>query len=260
MNFVCQKDQISELQLLASSDRHSILIEGSSGSGKTYLAKEYARMLKIDDFKIVQPKVADIKDTIDNCLQTDNKIVLCIENLDTGVLAASYTLLKFLEEPLPYVYIAVTCRNLMNVPDTIPSRSTVITTSPPIGNDIDEYAESINSEKFNSVRNTILWQCVKTFNDANTVLHMDTAQLNYFESLYDIMQFRDSISNIVWKIGHYDNNDPTPIELVIRYIMEIKATKHIETAGIRCIRDLEQNRIAAHAVLSKFAFECKYCE
>ena len=260
MEFICQKNQIEELKKLAQSDRHSVLIEGLFGTGKTYLAKQYAKMLNIDDFIIVSPKVNDIKETIDSCLQTDNRVLLCIENLDLGVPAASYALLKFLEEPLPYVYIVVTCRSLDSVPGTIPSRSTVVRTNPPTENDLELYAKNSKADRYIALQNNPLLKCVKTFTDMNTVLSLDVNQLKYFESLNELSKFTDSISSIVWKLGHYENNDPTPVELVIRYIMEICNTRHIEKCGIDCIRDLSLSRVAAHAVLAKFAFNCKYCE
>ena len=94
MNFICQKYSLNELQQLANKDRHSVLIEGSSGCGKTYLARQYAQMIDVYDFINVEPKVQDIRNTIDSCLQLGNKVVICIENLDKGVSGASYTLLK----------------------------------------------------------------------------------------------------------------------------------------------------------------------
>ena len=260
MNFICQKQPLSELDSLRLSDRHSILIEGPSGCGKTYLAMQYASMLGISDFQIVAPKVDDIKSAVDTCIQLNNPVVVCIENLDTGVNAASYALLKFLEEPLPHVYIVVTCRNLQHVPDTIISRSAVVVTAPPVDTDIATYSISANKQKFDELKLTPIWKCVRTFKDADTVLSMTNEQLMYFNNLSQLIKFNDSVSNIVWKIGHYDDNTETPVDLVIRYIMNLVNTPHATAAGISCLNDLAAKRYAAHAVLAKFAFELKYCE
>ncbi len=260
MNFVCQQAALHELQTLANADRHSILIEGPQGSGKSYLAMQYAQMLNIGDFQDVLPKVDVLKETINACLQLDNKVVLCIENLDTGVASAAYVLLKFLEEPLPNTYIIVTCRNINNVPDTIVSRSAVVSTAPPVDSDISSYALSKNADRFHQLSRTRLWQCVRTFRDADTVLNLDTSKVEYFQNLENVAQFRDTVSNLIWKLSHYGDNTDTPVELVIRYIMDIINTTHVRKAGIECIRDLAQGRIAAHAVLARFVFECKYCE
>ena len=260
MNFKCQEQPLKELDTLRLSDRHSVLIEGASGSGKTYLAMQYANMLNISDFQIILPKVDEIKTTIDACTQINNPVVLCIENLDTGVAAASYALLKFLEEPLPNVYIVVTCRNLQYVPDTIISRSAVVVTAPPVDVDIATYSINANASKFDELKFTELWKCVRTFKDADTVLNMTPEQIMYFHKLSDITRFNDTVSNLVWKISHYDDNSECPVDLVIRYIMNIVNTAHIRKAGIECLNDLALKRIASHAVLAKFMFAAKYCE
>lgn len=260
MNFKCQEQPLKELDTLRLSDRHSVLIEGPSGCGKTYLARQYANMMNVDDFQIVLPKVDEIKNTIDACTQITNPVVLCIENLDTGVPAASYALLKFLEEPLPNIYIVVTCRNLQHVPDTIISRSAVVVTAPPVDIDIATYSISANAARFDQLKFTELWRCVRTFKDADTVLNMTPEQVMYFQKLPDVTKFNDSVSNLVWKISHYEDNSECPVDLVIRYIMNTVNTVHIRQAGIECLNDLSLKRIASHAVLAKFIFEAKYCE
>ena len=107
MEYRCQMNALEELKELAKSDRHSILIEGFEGCGKSYLAHEYRRMLGIHDFCIVKSDMDSIRETIDSTTTTNSKIVLCIENLDCGVVNVSYALLKFLEEPQNNVYIVV---------------------------------------------------------------------------------------------------------------------------------------------------------
>jgi hypothetical protein len=64
----------------------------------------------------------------------------------------------------------------------------------------------------------------------------------------------------MWKLGHFEDKTETPVELVVRYIMELVNTPHVKQAGIECISDISKGRVAQHAVLAKFAFECKYCE
>lgn len=260
MNFICQKYSLNELQQLANKDRHSVLIEGSSGCGKTYLARQYAQMIDVYDFINVEPKVQDIRNTIDSCLQLGNKVVICIENLDKGVSGASYTLLKSLEEPLPNMYIVITCRNINNVPDTIISRSTVVSTCPPVDSDLDLFARSVNPEKYFRLNKSLIWRCIRTLGDVNTILNMSDEHIDYFNTLNEISKFRDSVFNIVWKLSHFEDKSETPVELVIRYIMEIVGTVHVKKAGIECISDLINCRFGQHSILAKFAFECKYCE
>lgn len=260
MEFVCQQSPLQDLQKLADKNRHSVLITGPSGSGKSYLAKQYASMLNISDYQEVSPKVDEIRNAINSCLALDNDVVICIENIDTGVLGASYALLKFLEEPCDNVYVVVTARNIQKVPDTILSRSTLVTTAPPVKSDIETYATFKNFPKFHELENTTIWKCVTTFSEADLVMSLNAEQLKYFEDLKSEVAFRDSISNMSWKLGHYQNNSEAPTELVIRYLMEIVNTPHIKRCGISCLSDINSGRIATHAALAKFLFEMKYIQ
>ena len=255
-----QSQPLIDLQTLANSNRQSIIIEGPPGSGKTYLSKQYANMLSIDDFSEIEPKVASIREALDACLSLDNRVVLEIENLDTGVPGASYTLLKSLEEPLPNVYIIITCRNLQGVPDTIISRSAVVTVGPPTLTDIDNYGKERNKLKFSNVSSRLVWQCARSFSDANAILDMIPDEIQYYESLAETCKFKESVSNIIWKISHYDSGKDCNIELAIRSIIELMKNTFITKCGIECIRDLNKSRIAQHAVLAKFVFNAKYCE
>ena len=255
-----QQNPASEILTLVSSDRHSLLIEGPSGSGKTFLAKYFADLKGIADFQLVAPKVEDIKSAVDNCMKTNSPVVLCIENLDTGVKGASYSLLKFLEEPMSYVYIVVTCRNINRVPDTIISRSSVVTLGLPIEEDLCHYASLLYPNTFSKISGSKLWKCCRTFSDVDTVCKMSQDDLSYFNELDKLLSFNDSVSNIVWTLGHFQDNRETPINIVIQYIMNNTLIPHIRKCGIECLNDINSGRIAKHTVLTKFAFECKYVE
>lgn len=256
MNFKSQASAILQLKQLAESDRHSILIEGFSGSGKTYLAKMYSEFINISDFQIVEPSVKCIRDAIDECIRLNTTIVLCIENIDSGVLAASYTLLKFLEEPLESVYVIITAENRNKVPDTIISRSAVVSTSPPLESDISTYAEAKDSSRYNEVRNRLIWKAVKSFSDAIAVMNLTNSQIDYIESLNKLIDTSEPISSTLWKLGHFDDNSEVPIKLLMNYII-VTTSGNVRKSAIECSNDLS-GRIANHAVLAKFLFDCKY--
>lgn len=258
MNYMNQSEAISQLKSLSEQHRQSILIEGTAGCGKTYLASLYSKLLKIPDFQIIEPKVQAIREAITICYNENTPIVLCIENLDLGVLAASYTLLKFIEEPLPNVYIIVTCRNVKQVPDTIISRSSVVTVSPPTDIDLIEYAKNIDEYKFEDLKSKIIWKCVKTFNDVDTVLDLDYDKLKYFESLGKNFKSTDSVYNLLWTIQKYPDGTNTPIDLVLRYLMNHINTSYMWKVGFSCVDDLNKGRISTNAILAKFLFEYKY--
>lgn len=260
MLFRSQEESLEQLKRLASANRQSVLIEGPKGSGKSYLARQYSSMVQVDDFAVVAPKVNDIRDTINTCIANGTSIMLCIENLDLGVLASSYALLKFLEEPIEGVYIVVTCRNLNLIPDTIISRSAVVTTQSPRPDDLELYARNKNGSKYDLIKNRLVVKCCNSFADIEDVLDMTNAQLDFYDSLKDTCKFKDNVSTVVWNISHYDSNTACNVELAIRCIMEIMNTPFITKCGIDCLRDLSKSRIASHAILSKFIFNAKYCE
>lgn len=260
MHFKCQQEAIEELKKLKAVNRQSVVIEGPSGCGKSYLSKEYANLLGVTDYSIVAPKVSEIREAIDNSISLNTPIVLTIENLDLGVAAASYTLLKILEEPTSNLYIVITCRNIQMIPDTIVSRSAVVNVGPPTDADIDLYGETKNRLKFNIVKERLVWQCARSFSDVENILEMTNDEVDYYESLSEMCHFKDSIANMTWSIGHYKSGKECNIELAIRSIMELMHKPFITQIGIDCLRDLNQGRIAQHAVLAKFLFNAKYCE
>ena len=93
-----QQEALHILQTLAEHHQHGVIISGTHGSGKTYLAHIYANYLHIPDFYLINPSMSDIKSVITECINATNDIVICIENLDSGVLQVSYPLLKFIED------------------------------------------------------------------------------------------------------------------------------------------------------------------
>ena len=256
----CQANSLEELNKLAESKKHSILIEGFEGTGKTYLAMRYAEMLKVTDFQVIEPKVSEIKESIDSFVNLSNDVVVCIENLDTGMLGASYTLLKFLEEPKSNIYIVVTCRNIKQIPDTIISRCVTVPVGHPTEDDLKIYSCNIDPGRYNDLKDLGIWPCITTFVDLDKCHKLTLDQLNYFKEIDQMLKFNKPVSDMSWKIGHFKDNSETPINIIIRYIMKKINTPYIHRIGIECLDDLTNSRIASHAVLSKFLFDAKYCE
>lgn len=260
MNMECQHSALEDLAKLVESDRHTIIITGPSSSGKTYLAKEWGRLLGIHDFYMCSPVVSDIKATIDLIVTDRTSVVLCIENLDNGQVKAAYPLLKLLEECPEYLYICVTCSNVRDIPDTIISRCSVVDVGNPSQNDLSQYAKSINSMRYEALRGQLIWKCAKGFADVKEIIELDANKLDYFNKLSELIPFKDTISNISWKLQNYNDNSKTNLEIVIRYMYYLFDTPHDKQSCIKCLNELNRGAISKNAVLSKFIMENKYCE
>lgn len=256
--FECQRDAYSVLSDLASNNRHSVLIDGPAGCGKSWLAKQYANMLNIPDFQIVDPTVQAIRDAISSFYELNTPIVLCIENLDLGVSGASYSLLKFLEEPSEKAYIVVTCRNIRRIPDTIASRCATTTVAAPSRGDIAIYSESRDASRYNQLKSLPIWRCVRSFADAEYILSLSAEQLEYFNSLQYRFNLDQPVSQLMWDLGHYPDNTESPVGLVIQYISLISNNPCIMKIGLDCLNDLDLGRIAKHVILAKFCMDSKY--
>jgi len=259
MDFQCHSQAIKNLRQICDANRHTIIVTGASGSGKTFLVKQWATMLNISDVAVVNPSVNELKTIIDTLLDNHAPAVMCIENLDEGVTQAAYPLLKFLEECPDYLYVAVTCTNIRNIPETIVSRCIVVDVAMPTAKDLSDFALSINSENYYLVKDKLIWKCAKTFTDVKNILSLDSNKLAYFESLSNITEFNENVSSIAWKLQHYPDNSESPIILVVRYLMQIVKPNQVSSC-IECLNDLNYNRLSKNAIISKLIFDLKYTE
>lgn len=258
MELKYQDNAIEELKRLADSDAHSILVEGRRGSGKTHLAQEFADMKGIDTFNAVNPKVVELKETIESSLKLDDNQVVCIENLDLGVSGASQAILKYLEEPLPNIYIVVTCINLLRVPTTIRSRSMTVKLHNPSPADLASYAQQYDSLRYNTAKDYLVFQICKSISDVKEVMNFTVDQLQYYDSVATDSFWADSIDRIMWNLGHYPNNEKANLKFSLRCLMDrYKSDKDIYRAALDALLALESSRISETAVLGKLVLDLK---
>lgn len=258
MKFQFQESTNNELKTLFYHNKHSILLVGSEGSGKTYLAGQCGKFINTVNIVSVQSNVTDIRTMIDTSYSVSDNILIIVENLDESTSKSAYTLLKFLEEPRENVYIIITCRNIRNIPDTIVSRSEVVNIGHPNQLDIVNYAKNRDEIKYNSISNKSIWKIVRSFSDVDKLYTLDSSKLDYFEEVSENLSFKDTISNMLWTFTHYKDNSDIELSLMIRYILYTCKDMNIQKFCIQTLQDIQQNRVSQFAIMSKFLFECKY--
>ena len=258
MNLQCQVEPLKELKLFSDSNVHNILIEGPSGCGKTYLSRQYSDFIDSDGFIEVGSTVNDIRTTIDDLYGTSSKLVLCIENLDSGVASASYSLLKFLEEPYDNIYIIVTCRNMYDVPDTIRSRCRMISVPNPTVDDINTFGKFLDLEKYEKYFKSELWMSIRTFTDIKYFYSLTDDKISYIIGLFKSDEFKGAVSDNVWKIRYFDDGSTTNVQFILKYLLYLNNGKQRRIYIYSCLDDLYKSRHSLHAILSKLFLDLKY--
>lgn len=257
MKLQFQNNVLASLKTLADSDRHSILIEGLRGSGKTYCAKSFAEYKGIPTFHKVVPKVSEIKEILEQSMTLSEPHVLCIENLDSGSVGASQAILKYLEEPLSNVYIVVTCLNSSKLSSTIPSRCVCLQLTNPTKDDLYFYGKSLNSQKLEIIKNYKVFNTAKTLGDIEYLLNLSLDKIQYYSNFADTEFWNLSVDQIMWNLGHYEDNSKSNLPLVLLTIFNSSPSMFIKQACVKALRNLESSRYSETAVLGKFVIDIK---
>ena len=257
MLFDYQADAISTLKQYAESDKHSVFIVGNPGTGKSYLAREYSRMLGIDDFVVVKPTIDELNDMINAVSHIDNRVCICIENLDVGVAGAAYAILKFVEEPQNNVYIVITCRNIDLIPPTILSRCMGVVVGHPSDSERAEYCKINYFEDYARLKNHLIYKCIRTFADANIIMKLKSDELEYFNGLKDVLSFSAPVSSILYTLSHYPNKSKSPINIVLTYLLFISDDAIIGRYTIECLDAINTGRVADWCALAMYVMQCK---
>lgn len=251
-----QSEALTMLERFVEHRQHTIIISGPHGSGKTYLARKYSQLMGADCVEI-EPKIQNIRDTIESVIDVENPVVIVIENIDTAPLGSSYVLLKFIEEPKENVYIIITCRNICKVPDTIQSRGMHLNLHEVSDSDLQEYAKLQNSSIVKVIESDLtLWQSLRSFSDIDHLINAGVENIQYYRQLPGLITANSSASWTSWKLQKYPDDKPTELPIVIRYLMYHNSKWLIPC--LTCLRTLDNSSISQNVVLSKMILTIKY--
>ena len=252
---------LAKLQKLHETNHHSILLQGASGSGKTYLAKQFSDMKSEQygyaQFHVVQPKVLDLKEMIESSLQLDDIQVLCVENLDQGVNAASQVILKYLEEPLSNMYIVITCANSAKLPSTIRSRAIQIDIPSPTKIDLENYTKAKNARFYEISKDYSAFKCCKSYSDLNEIMKLSISELQYYDDIKAAEFWKEPVDQIVWGLTHYLDNSKSDIVLALKVLWKSNLNSLIRSNALSALRHLETGRLSESAVINNFVINSK---
>lgn len=255
MELINQRSAVAALDELSRTGCHAILIDGASGVGKSYLSRYYADKCGIEAYLNVPAKMDAIRETMDSCYTVENPVLICLENLDSGVVGTSYAILKFLEEPPANVWLVITCKNIRQIPDTILSRTIRISIPPVSEDDILTYLRSADSPLKGQVEEHLL-PCLRSFNDVDKILALSADNISYLSNVASLINVKDPISKIVWKLQKFPDGTSTPTDIVVRALMHSRSDFVIPC--IQYFHDVEYGKIPDHAALSLLVMDIKY--
>lgn len=259
MDFKFQEAAIQQLQSLSATNVRSVLIEGCKGSGRRYLAKLYAELLSIPDCVIIEPTVSSISEIRSFCeYNPESPILVCIHDLETGVLGASYALLKFLEDSIGSAYLVITTSSVYNLLDTIVSRCMVVSLGSPSPSDIEAYLSTKDVVPSKQVKLSCFEHCISNFNDVEILVDLNETNLDYLKSCSNILYTKDTISTKLWNLMHFPDNSDIPISFMLKYLLKTCKSQRMRKHILNTIKDIESFNLPIHVILSKMLLECKY--
>lgn len=258
MDLICQRSAKEKLRELKNC--HSILIEGPQGSGKTYLAKQWADENHILDFVSIKNKAADIRELLEQSYARNEPVIYCVENLDKGSPSASAALLKFLEEPTTYVYIIVTVESRYGVPETILSRAQSVEVVPPSKSDINQYAMNLDQKKYNQYAITNIWKAVRSFKDVKYLFSLTLDQVKFYQDIGKQLSRNKSVYEMSWAISKFPKtNDNTDLRFVLQCIYsQVQNDERVKRHTLEALSSLDNIAISNNQILAKYLFDFKY--
>jgi len=187
MQIIGQKDLFNEVNRWIEKDNipRFILLSGSKYSGKTYLAKEIAKLISKEIIE-VDHKADTIRDMINTAYTISDKVIYIVDNAQLMSESAKNALLKVTEEPPRKAYIVLVVEDFKYIPDTLISRANVLQIKKYSKDEIQNYIKGLDVFKSSDL-DMLLDICVSP------------AEVNYFLD-NNLKSFYDLVNTIVLKL------------------------------------------------------------
>ena len=159
------------------------VITGTKGQGKTELAIEISKKLKIP-FCNIGTKVDDIRDMIELAYKQTEPIIYLIQDADKMSLGAKNSLLKIIEEPPQQAYFIMELQQIENTLDTIKSRCQEIKLDSYDLNDIEKFIEKEKPDLDDENKKIIKCLAKNCFEVKELIKYNPTEFKNYIDKVF----------------------------------------------------------------------------
>lgn len=194
-----------------------IIIEGSQGSGRKYLARYICERFEAD-LVVMENKVDDIRDIISDSQLLNFDRVYIVDGSSMSI-GAKNTLLKVTEEPPANCHIVLTVNTMQQTLPTLVSRAQTLTMAPYTTEDYFEYLESSKHVEDTDMFNEYL-KLINSFGMLHTLVRNDislyyTKVTNFLDNIWNVT-FANALNITDWlKLKKKDEEDEEKLDPIL---------------------------------------------
>lgn len=227
---VGQKEVLKQIDnLIEKGFPRFVVITGQKGQGKTELAIEISKRLKIPfcNFGI---KIDEIREMIEMAYKQTEPIIYLIQNADKMSIGAKNSLLKVIEEPPQQAYFIMELQQMENTLETIKSRCQEIKMESYSEEEIKEFINQYYSSEIPSTDKALLLKVCQNKYQVDKVVSYNVSEFyDYVDKVYNniyIVQSANSFK-IAEKLDLKDTGEGYDLELFWKLYEELCMDKLI---------------------------------
>jgi len=206
---------------------HSLMIVGDNGSGRHTLCNELASRLQLSIVNLNDKINAEMIELVNNIKEP----TLCIIPGEQISFNEESVLLKFIEEPLPNLFIAVLCNSTNQMLPTIKNRCSVYMLDKYTGDVLKYFYDNSENKSFHSAEQEKI--ALSVINTPGKMILWNNLQFDKMSILatqiFDLIPKANiaNILNIPTKID-FEGNDKFPVEPFVSVLLNVAYTRVID--------------------------------